>query len=819
MASLINIDYGKIPQYLEYSFNSLPIETKAYTYLGLSTVFLCLLVYIGYILILTYLEKKQQVYKLEINFPLGSPESEQKYIESMQTFFASIHDFRKDRLSFEIHKTSEYLILLLTTTNQGNVETIRKYLTGIKGLTISLTYNDPLEEYKASYSKKLYLKDSFYTINLQEKATFAKLVDYLASLNTSDQGGVMFLFRPTSDKDEQIHKLIQRNDSQQINKGLKLTRQETATLNLQEKLDGRMFLVQIYTLGSSLRIAKDLSSIFKILIDQNRFYTTSLFGSKNTKNLKSRHLFKENLFTALFRKSFGSYLTSSELALILHPSQNQRGIYKPNKSLIVESSPEFLEAGESTPNTTNTKLLIGSSHLNTGEKRNVYLPVENLRRHLYILGSTGSGKSTVLIRTALSACQDKTKALIFFDPHEVDLQMIAGRLPDLSDVVYFKIDNQNGEQDRKITFNPLFSFGTTDTEKDALAEDILNILEQEAKDGDLGISIKKLLRFLITTGVHFADAYYRYLTEFAMINKARALELVHERQLTIPDLPYILRDKSSYQEMLKKIFLTYGDKNIAYKWEFELANYNTSPNILDGIDNRLSNLLTDSILPILEGNSYRIADFIKENKKVLIPISETGFGNISKKLITKLLLSQTWAYVQHSYNPENETEKVQIIIDEMQEAESPLLPRMLSEARKYGASLILAHQYLNQVSKTFLNSVLGNVGSTLIFNMGNQQEVKEIVGLFAGDIEEKDISNLPPFQGFLRTIKAGNKGRALLSFETMDYRTEFKEINDKERLNQLSNETLAKYGEPVKELYNRRKMKLKSAEKYFLFGL
>jgi hypothetical protein len=155
----------------------------------------------------------------------------------------------------------------------------------------------------------------------------------------------------------------------------------------------------------------------------------------------------------------------------------------------------------------------------------------------------------------------------------------------------------------------------------------------------------------------------------------------------------------------------------------------------------------------------------------------------------------------------------------MQEAESPLLPRMLSEARKYGASLILAHQYLNQVSKTFLNSVLGNVGSTLIFNMGNQQEVKEIVGLFAGDIEEKDISNLPPFQGFLRTIKAGNKGRALLSFETMDYRTEFKEINDKERLNQLSNDTLAKYGEPVKELLNRRKMKLKSAEKYFLFGL
>ena len=241
--------------------------------------------------------------------------------------------------------------------------------------------------------------------------------------------------------------------------------------------------------------------------------------------------------------------------------------------------------------------------------------------------------------------------------------------------------------------------------------------------------------------------------------------------------------------------------------------------ILDGIDNRLSNLLTDTIMPIFEGNSYRIQDFIQQNKKVLIPISETSFGNISKKMITKLLLSQTWSYVQRSYNPDEEAEKVQIIIDEMQEAESPLLPRMLSEARKYGASLILAHQYLSQVSTKFLNSVLGNVGSALIFNMGNQQEIKEVVGLFGGDIQDKDISNLPPFHGFLRTIKSGNKGRTLLSFETMDYRTEFEVINDKEKLNELSKNTLEKYGEPVSELLKRRRLKLADAYEYFLFGL
>ena len=352
---------------------------------------------------------------------------------------------------------------------------------------------------------------------------------------------------------------------------IKLSKQETETENLGEKLKESIFLVQIYVLGNNSKITQDLSSIIKIQSGKNKFISNTLFGSKNSQKLKTRHLMAENIFTPLFRKSFGSYLNSKELALMIHPSKVERGIFRPNKSVILESSPEFLE-----PRFNN--LLIGSSHLKTGEKRDVYLPVENLRRHLYILGSTGSGKSTVLIRTALSACKDKTKALIFFDPHEVDLQMIVGRLPDLSNVVYFKIDSKLNEE-RKIAFNPLFSFRTSDIEKDALAEDILNILEQEAKDGDLGTSIKKLLKLVISTGIHFADAYYKYLTEDLKIEPEKAEQIIKQKQITIPDLPYLIRKNYKYRETIEKIFLNYGDKNISYKWQYEINDYLINPNI------------------------------------------------------------------------------------------------------------------------------------------------------------------------------------------------------------------------------------------------
>jgi len=818
MASLIEINYDRIPEMVINWFDQLPPETRAYIILGIGVVCISFVAYLGYIFVSAHFDSKKPIYKLEVNFPKADEiEDDQRQIEAMRSFFGSIHAINEsERLSFEIHKTYEYLTLLITCSSVNNVESIRKYLTSIKGLTISLTREEPLEEYQRSYAKRLVLNKNFFTINLEEKALFSKLIDYLSSLSSEEKGSVLFLMRPVQNKDHKIERLIYKNDQVQAKNRTRLTKQSSDNENLSQKQKGELFLVQIYTLGSSSKISRELASIFKILGNKSKFISKNVIGSQKALKLRPRYLFRENLFTPYFRSWFGSYLTSNELAVMIHPTKLERGNYKPNKSLIIESTPEFLEDGED-------KLLIGTSHVATGEERRVYFPKENLRRHLYVLGSTGSGKSTVLIRTALSACEDNDKSLIFFDPHEVDLQMIAARLPDLSNVIYFKIggltkDNQSG-QERKISFNPLFSFKTTDIQKDTLTEDILTILEQEAKDGDLGTSIKKLLKLLISTGVHFADAYYKYLVEVIKLEPEKAEEIVKERQITLPDLPYILRDSYKYRSVVEQVFLHYGDKNIAFKWEHEIKDYMINKGILDGVDNRFSNLLTDTILPVFEGNGFRIADFIRENKKVLIPISETGFGNISKKMITKLLLSQTWAYVQQSYDPENESEKVQIIIDEMQEAESPLLPRMLSEARKYGASLILAHQYLNQVSQRFLNSVLGNVGSTLIFNMGNQQEVKEIVGLFGGEIQSKDISNLPPFHGFLRTIQnQGAKGRALLSFKTMDYRTEFAEINDKERLQKLSNETLEKYGEPVDKLFDKRKKKLQDAEEYFLFG-
>jgi DNA helicase HerA-like ATPase len=811
MSSLIDFKYSDSIKFIDSLYNHIDPEVKACTIFYVFTALTCILGYILYIFTNAKVDQKRALFRVEISFPKIDSQVEVEYISSMQAFWNSTHDLlQNERVSFEIHKVDEFITLHITTPDKSALKNITKYLTSIKGLTITQTTFDPLGSYTHSYAKRLVLTNNFFSINLEEKNLFSKLIDYLSSLPNDQQGSVLFYLRPVSEKDNKIENLIRKNDLIICQNQRHYTKLEQANFNLSQKLKGKMFLVQIYVIGNKKQTPRSLASIFKIQSGKNKFNTFSLWGIKNAVKLKYRYVCRENIFTSILRSWFGSYLTSHELALMIHPTQIERGIFKSNKSIIMESTPEFLERGDN-------KLLIGSSYLKTGEKKQVFFPSENLRRHMYILGSTGSGKSTVLIRTALSAAKQQDKAMIFFDPHEQDLNMIVRRLPNLDDVVYFKLDSELSN--RKITFNPLFSFQTTDTQKDTLTEDILNIFEQEAKDGDLGTSIKKLLKFLISTGVHFADAYYKYLIDIEQLSTERAVQLVNERQITLPDLPYILRKNSSYRLFLEKVFFNYQGKNISLRWEKEIDEFQLNKSILDGIDNRLSNIITDTIQPIFEGNSFDIKKLIRENKKILIPISETSFGNISKKMITKLLLTQIWSYVQYSYDPKDEKERVQIIIDEMQEAESPLLPRMLSEARKYGASLILAHQFLNQVSTKFLNSVLGNVGSMLVFNMGNYQEVKEIVGMFGGEITAKDISNLSPFHGFLRTIREENKGRALLSFQTMDYRTEFEEIHDDQRVNELIIDTLEKYGEESKNLFEKRKAKLEDAERYFLFSL
>ncbi len=309
MASLIEINYDTIPETVGNWFNELPPETKAYIQLGIGVVAVSIIIYLGYIFITGYFDSKKSIYKLEVHFPKADEiDDDQRQIEAMRSFFGSIHAINEsERLSFEIHKTYEYLTLLITCSSLSNVESIRKYLTSIKGLTISLTTEEPLEEYHKSYAKRIVLNKNYFTINLEERALFSKLIDYLSSLSSEEKGSILFLMRPAQNKDHKIERLIYKNDQVQAKNRTRLTKQSSDNENLSQKQKGELFLVQIYALGNSSKIARELASIFKILGHKSKFVSKNVIGSQQALKLRSRYLFRETYVLHIFARGLGHF--------------------------------------------------------------------------------------------------------------------------------------------------------------------------------------------------------------------------------------------------------------------------------------------------------------------------------------------------------------------------------------------------------------------------------------------------------------------------------------------------------------------------------
>lgn len=779
-------------------------------------------------------DKKKPIFSINIRFPIPSDtEQEERAILNMNNFFSSCHDLLKEeRLSLEIHKVSDYLDLVLTTTNQQDLENIKKFLTNIERLAISETQTDYLDNYlnekeapQSFFNKNnrgdkiansnlsirhLILAKNLNPINLEQTQTFTQICDYLTSLNSEiEKGGVVFILRPVTDKTDRINKLIKSNNYQKEDKKALSSQKDNENRGLVMKSQNKIFLANIYTIGTNNQISKALASTIKGIDGDNKFTTRkAMFPKLLLKRvLKKRYITNENLFVKFFRSFYGSYLNTQEIALLFHPSKIKRGSYGTNKSVVIEASPEFFKESENST-------LVGSSYLKTGEKQKIFIPNQSRRRHTYALGSTGSGKSTTLINTALSVIKDKKSALIFFDPNGMDIKNIMRRLSpeELKERVIYLDPSYSANTP---TINPFIKgFRATRTEKDSLTENILNIFEQGAKDGDLGTSIKKLLKVLISTGVYFPDYYYKTLINQGL-SEQEAEKRVFDKQLTLADIPYILNKNYSFREFLITVFSD-GNDNISLIWQKQIDQFNTNPSILDGIDNRLANITTDSILPILEGSKFDISRLVKEKKIILIPNTEPLFGVKGKKLLPQMIITELWATVQREQNLED-IEKAVIIIDEVEEVQLPIIPTMLSQARKYGLSLVLANQYLFQLQDWFTKAILGNVANLFIFKMRNKDEVKYITPMFGGHVNDMDITGLEKFQGYLTTLNDQNaKASNIMSFETIDYHGNYPELSTDKDIQELATTCLEKYGENREELETRRKEKLEDPTLYFL---
>ena len=438
----------------------------------------------------------------------------------------------------------------------------------------------------------------------------------------------------------------------------------------------------------------------------------------------------------LFRFSFripsnneSIYLNASEIATIFHLPKGVTGAAAPQL--------KYTKTRESAPplNLAAHGVLLGDS-IYRGETSPVYLSDDDRRRHLYVIGQTGTGKSTMIKNMAVQDIE-AGKGVCFIDPHGSDLQDILARVPEnrIQDVVYFN----PGDIERPMGLNMLEYDPRYPEQKTFVVNELLGIFNK--------------LFDMKTAGGPMFEQYFRNGTLLVMDDV--------ESGNTLFEISRVLSDKTFRDYKLSKttnpIALAFW-RDVAEKAGGEGALQNIVPYITSKFDNFLSN---DIMRPIIgqEKSSLNFREIMDAQKILLVNLSKGRLGDLNSSLLGLILVGKLlMASLSRVDMPESERKDFYLYIDEFQNVTTNSIATILSEARKYRLDLTIAHQFIGQLQEDIKKAVFGNVGSMAIFRVGAEDSEfleKQLTPVFAA----QDLMNIDNYNAYVRLLVAGEPAR------------------------------------------------------------
>lgn len=347
------------------------------------------------------------------------------------------------------------------------------------------------------------------------------------------------------------------------------------------------------------------------------------------------------------------------------------------------------------------------------------------RAHLYILGKTGTGKSTLLESLMLDDMQ-KGFGFALLDPHGDLVKKIKDKIPEnrLADVVDFDMPNAN----QPYGFNPL---ANVLVEKRPLAASGLIQVFKHLWSDSWGPRLEYILRNCLLS-----------LLDYPGANLSDVLKLLSDKDFRKQVIPFISN------EQIKEFWLKEYDK-----YPERLRTEAISP-IQNKVGAFLSHPLLQKILtnPEKPLNLRRIMD---EGKVLLVNLAKGSIGEDTANLLGSLLISRfDLAALSRANVPESERKDYTLYLDEFHNFTTQSLVLMLSELRKYRLSLVLAHQYLTQLEIPIRDAILGNAGTIVVFRIG-ATDAEFLAQEFAPEFSATDFTNLPNYHIYLKMMIDG----------------------------------------------------------------
>lgn len=461
----------------------------------------------------------------------------------------------------------------------------------------------------------------------------------------------------------------------------------------------------------------------------------SLFAVPKYQSLRTRRarygwLKRYQLFAFMYRLPSvfqkANILGASELAGLYH-FPNSLSAKTEN---VVKSLSKTLPAPVSLKNGTALDILLGENE-HHGSNTPIGLTASERARHIYIIGGTGNGKTTMLMYGIVQDIQNG-KGVAVLDPHGDLAESILRYIPQerMKDVIYFNPDDITHPIGVNLLELPEgLSGDELLREKDLVTESTISVMRKIFSEDDSGgHRIEYVLRNTIQT----------------------ALYLDKPTLFTIFDL---LNDKDFRKNAIAQI----QDKDLVNFWKNELGKAGDFQRVkmAAGITSKIGRFLfSASAKRILEQPKSTIDfDNILSSGKILVCNFSKGLlGEDTSTLFgTTILAKLQTAALRRARQKQADRIPFYLYVDEFQNFATMSFVQMLSEARKYQLFLTMAEQSTSQQDQQRLvDIILANVGTVICFRSGSPADERYVLPLFHPYIEQGEIANLPSFQFYMR---------------------------------------------------------------------
>lgn len=350
--------------------------------------------------------------------------------------------------------------------------------------------------------------------------------------------------------------------------------------------------------------------------------------------------------------------------------------------------------------------------------------------HMYVIGKTGTGKSTLLETLALQDIA-QGRGMMLIDPHGDLAERIVGGIPPhrRDDVIYFNVPDAS----QPFGYNPLKHVRA---DKISLAASGLLEAFKKMWPDAWGVRMEHVLRNAL-------------------------LALLEQPDASLADILRLLNDKTYRSAVVENL----ANDQVRRFWKDEYDHYppRLKAEAIAPIQNKVGAFLADPILRRILTSPEQPIQFrrmMDEGRILIVNLARGQVGEDTTSLLGALLVTTAaLAAFSRAEVPEPDRQPFFIYLDEFQTFTTRSLATMTAELRKYGIGVIASHQYLEQVEPEVINAVLGNAGTIIAFRLG-PRDANAIAGEFHPKFQPTDLLNLRNHHIYVKLMIDGAPSQA-----------------------------------------------------------